>query len=139
MPVRASLLAWLLLLALAFANGLLREAVLIPAIGRTSGLVASGVLLSCLVALVAWVFVRRRDRLTVAQGLAVGALWLCLTLAFEIGFGRFVQHKTWEELAGAYGFEDGNLWPVVLLVTLLAPAVAVMLRARRHRAGSDHA
>jgi hypothetical protein len=45
-----SLFAWLLILACAIANGVLREAVLIPAIGKRSGLTLSGVLLSLLVA-----------------------------------------------------------------------------------------
>ncbi len=132
MPVVSSLLAWLLILALAIANGMLREAVLVPALGRSTGLVASGVLLCCLVALVGYVFVRARRGLTVSQGLAVGTLWLCLTLVFEFGFGRYVQHKSWSELTAAYTFEGGNLWPVVLLVTFLAPPVAARLRAPRN-------
>jgi hypothetical protein len=31
----------------------------------------------------------------------------------------------WAELFEAYTFEDGNIWPVVLLVTLFAPLIAV--------------
>ena len=130
MPILGSLLAWLVILALAIANGMLREAVLIPALGRTGGLVASGVLLICVVVFVAYAFVRARSGLTVSQGLFVGTLWLCLTLVFEFGFGRYVQHKTWGELVDAYTFEGGNLWPAVLLATFLAPLVVARLRAR---------
>ncbi|NLD56210.1 MAG: hypothetical protein GX652_16295 [Burkholderiaceae bacterium] len=130
MPLLGSLLAWMLVLALAIANGMLREAILIPTLGRTAGLLLSGILLSCLIALVAYAFVRARTGLTVSQGLFVGTLWLGLTLVFELGFGHYVQHKTWDELAGAYTFEDGNIWPVVLLVTFLAPPVAARLRTR---------
>lgn len=132
MLIFQALLAWLLILVLAIANGILRESVLIPTFGKTGGLIASGLLLSFLIALVADALVRLRN-VTVAQGLRIGAGWLALTLAFEFAFGRFVQHKPWEEILAAYTFRDGNLWPLVLAVTLLAPPAAALLRAKsRH-------
>ena len=39
-----SFLAWLVILCLAVANGALREAILIPSLGKSSGLILSGVL-----------------------------------------------------------------------------------------------
>ena len=134
MPIFKSLIAWLVILALAVANGALREIVLIPVLGATTGLVLSGALLSLLVALVSFAFVRLSHGITILQGLRVGASWLCLTLVFEFSFGRYVQHKPWSELLDAYTFKDGNIWPFVLLVTLLAPSVAVLLQARLQHA-----
>lgn len=134
MLILQALLAWLLILVLAIGNGLLRESVLIPALGRTGGLVASGLLLSSLIALVAYALVRLSNA-TVAPALRIGAGWLALTLAFEFAFGRFVQHKPWEEIFAAYTFQDGNLWPLVLAVTLLAPPAAALRQARRRRHG----
>ena len=93
MPWRACFLSWLLILGLAIANGGLREAVLIPTLGPSAGLVLSGILLSSLIALVAYVLVRTAGRLTVPQGLRLGLFWLSLTLIFELGFGRLVQHR----------------------------------------------
>ena len=131
-----SLVAWLIILGLAVLNGALRETVLIPFLGKTSGLALSGILLSLLVALVSYAFVRLSHGVTILQGLSVGASWLCLTLVFECSFGRYVQHKSWTELLDAYTFKDGNIWPVVLLVTLLAPSAAVLLQERlRHAKG----
>lgn len=124
-----SLLAWLVILCLAVANGALREDVLIPSLGRSTGLILSGVLLSVVVVLVAYAIVRLSQNITVAQGLLVGGLWLCLTLAFEFSFGRYYLHKSWAELLDAYKFKDGNLWPAVLLVTFLAPCVAILFRS----------
>jgi len=136
MPLFKSLVAWLVILALAVANGALREIVLIPVLGKTIGLVLSGALLSLLVAPVSFAFVRLSLGITILQGLCVGASWFCLTLAFEFSFGRYVQHKSWSELLDAYTFEDGNIWPVVLLVTLLAPSAAVLLQAKlQHASG----
>lgn len=131
-----SLVAWLLILCLAVANGALREAVLIPSLGSASGLVLSGVMLCVCVALVAYVLVRIEQAVTVKQSALVGVLWLCLTLAFEFGFGRYIQHKPWPELLAAYTFNGGNLWPVVLLVTLLAPYWATLVHAKSRHAKS---
>jgi len=125
-----SLLAWLLILGFAVANGALREAVLIPSLGKSTGLVLSGILLSLVIAFVAHAFVRLGKGVTPPQGMRVGVLWLFLTLIFELGFGRLAQHKSWSELLDAYTFKDGNLWPVVLLAVLVAPYVAALLRAR---------
>ena len=131
-----SLIAWMLILCLAVANGALREAVLIPSLGRASGLVLSGVLLCVCVALVAYVLVRLEQGIMVRQSAFVGILWLCLTLAFEFSFGRYIQHKPWPELLGAYTFKGGNLWPLVLLVTLLAPYLAALVLAKSRHAKS---
>jgi hypothetical protein len=108
----------------------LREAVLIPSLGKSGGLVLSGILLSALVAVVAYGLVRLNKGVKLSQALLIGLLWLGLTLAFEFGFGRYVQHKSWDELLEAYTFSDGNLWPVVLVVTFLAPYTAALLHAR---------
>ena len=125
MPIVKSLVAWLVILCLAMANGVLREATLIPALGKSSSLLVSGVLLAICVSVVAYLFVRLVPGLAMSGAVRVGSLWLGLTLVFEFGIGRVVQHKSWTELLGAYTFRDGNIWPVVLLVTLLAPALAV--------------
>src|SRR3569832_2290628 len=124
MPVVKSLVAWLVILCLAVANGALREAVLFFVLGCFCGLILSGVLLSVLIAVVAYVFMRLVPRVTVSNAIQIGALWLFLTLAFEFGLGRFIQHKSWAQLFEAYTFKEGNIWPIVLAVTLLAPALA---------------
>ena len=54
MTVLRALLVWVVLLLLAIANGVLREAVLIPRLGGPSGLVLSGLLLSALILVLAW-------------------------------------------------------------------------------------
>jgi hypothetical protein len=132
-----SLIAWLIILCLAVANGALREAVLIPALGRASGLVLSGILLSLVVLLVAYGFVRAVRGFAVSEGVLIGFVWLCLTLAFEFTFGLYVEGKPLSELLEAYKFAGGNVWPVVLVVTLLAPALAAALHARSKQPERD--
>lgn len=114
--------AWLAILVLAVLNGFLREAVLLPRLGRTAAYLASGLVLSALIVLVACVLARWMRLASAQQALQVGALWLAMTLAFEFGFG-LVQGKPWPEILAQYTFADGNLWPLVLVVVLFAPWV----------------
>lgn len=117
-------LAWCLILCLAVVNGVFREAVLIPGLGKPWALMLSGVLLCMCIAGVSIWLVRYGRPITLRHGVGVGVGWLGATLLFELGLGRLVQHQSWETLWEAYTFKDGNLWSVVLLVTLVAPAVA---------------
>jgi hypothetical protein len=119
---------WLLFLVCAVLNGTLREAVLLPAFDTPVAFVISGVLLSICIVAVSVILVPRLGPLGVGQSLWLGVFWVVLTLAFEFGFGRLVQERSWPELFQAYTFRDGNIWPVVLVTTLFAPLVATLLR-----------
>jgi hypothetical protein len=118
---------WLAILVCAVANGTLREEFLIPHLGKTIGLLLSGLFLSALILTIAylalpWLGVSRLSHL-----IGVGLAWLALTLAFELSFGLF-QGKSWPVLLEAYTFKDGNVWPIVLLITAVAPCIVGRLR-----------
>ena len=123
-----ALLVWIAILFLAIANGWLRERLLIPRLGAPGALVLSGALLSLLILMTAYAVLPWLGPLTSTQYSYVGLIWLALTLAFEFGFGRSVQHKSWPELLNAYTFKGGNIWPVVLIIIVLAPLLAAKLR-----------
>ena len=118
---------WLIILAFAVANGALREAVLIPHLGKKPGLFLSGVLLSALILTVAYLTLPWLDASGVGELFAIGLGWLLLTLAFEFSFG-LIQGKSWPSILEAYTFKDGNMWPVVLLLTAAAPYLADRFR-----------
>lgn len=121
---------WALILVLAILNGALREAVLLPALGKPWGLLLSGLLLAACIVAVALAFVPRIVRQGGVEPWRIGLRWLVLTLVFEFGFGRLVQGRSWDELLQAYTFADGNLWPLVLVVTAVAPSLAVWRAGR---------
>ena len=122
--------AWLLILLLAVLNGGLRESVLVPALGLPAAYMLSGILLSACVLTVAIALAGWMKLGDARRSLAVGLLWFLLTVAFEFGFGRLVQDRSWSQMLDAYTFRDGNIWPLVLLVTFLAPLVAAVVRRR---------
>jgi hypothetical protein len=125
--VAKALAVWLVILILAVANGMFREAVLIPTLGRTPALVFSGTLLSLVIVAAAylslpWFAVRSPSHL-----LLIGLGWLLLTVIFEVSFG-LLRSTPLTELLEAYTFRGGNIWPLVLLVTAAAPWLAARLR-----------
>ena len=119
---------WLCILVMAIANGMFREAVLIPELGKIPGLILSGVLLSVLILAVSYLALPWFGKWPPARYLAIGSGWLLLTLIFEFAFGHFIQGKPWAQLLEAYTFKDGNIWPIVLLVTVMAPYIAARMR-----------
>jgi len=121
-------LGWMLILLCAVINGGLREGFLVPQLGPAAGLAVSGLFLVACILLVSIALVPWFGALDVLRCLWIGLLWLSLTLSFEFGFGRLVQHKSWSQLLEAYTFHEGNLWPVVLVFTLFAPLLARRLR-----------
>ena len=122
-----ALVIWLAILMLAMANGFLREFVLMPRLGNPASLVLSGLLLSALILGVTYLSVPWLQPRGSAQYWLVGFGWLALTLVFEFSFG-LGQGKSWSVMLEACSFKGGNLWPVVLAVTALAPYLAAKLR-----------
>jgi hypothetical protein len=123
-----SVVVWLVLIAAEILHGIARGILLVPYVGefRSNQIgVFSG---SAIILVIAVVFVRWIGASRPAQLLMVGLLWLALTLAFEILFGRFVMGLSWERLASDYNVLEGGLLPFGMLVLLLSPLIASKLR-----------
>ncbi len=75
---------WCVLLAIAVANGAARETAITPRGGERAGRAIGTITLCVAILLVSWTtigWLRPADR---ADALAIGGLWLVLTLAFEL-------------------------------------------------------
>lgn len=117
------LLAWLPMVPIAVANGALREALLLPRFGEPLARQLSTVLLIALFALYIGLVFRRRPLASERQAIAVGAVWLALTLAFEFALGRFVSGLSWGEILAEYDLAAGRLWVLVPAWVALSPYV----------------
>ncbi len=120
--------AWLVLMALAVANGLAREYWLQPWLGAQAALPVSGLLLALLILLVSLLLARPLGLDGARRAWLVGLLWLGLTLGFEFGYGRYGLGHGWEQLLAAYDPSGGNLWLLVLASSLCSPWLAARLR-----------
>ena len=119
---------WLGLLTLAILNGLLREFLLEPRLGPGLSLPLSGVSLSLLVLGFSWLCLPVFGRQSGSRYLAIGLLWVLLTLLFEWLFGLLLVGKTWLEIAMQFNPLTGDLFLMVVAVTLVAPRIAARLR-----------
>jgi hypothetical protein len=128
--ITRAILIWLGLLAVAIVNGALREAVLVPWLGRGVAQAASTVLLSGCIAAAAWLAVPWIAPRSMEEARAIGVGWVTLTLAFEFLGGHFLFGKSWTELTADYNLMAGRIWVMVLVVTLVAPVVTFARRGQ---------
>ena len=126
-----AMVVWVGILLFAVLNGALREAVLIPNLGLVMGTMLSGAVLCLCIFVVSYAAHPWWGH--VDQGIywKVGVLWIALTLTFEMFLGLCVRNESWQTMLEAYTFKNGNLWPLVLISTLIAPIITARLQQRR--------
>jgi hypothetical protein len=123
--------AWLGGSVLGVANGIVREAAYKSRVGeRAANQISSATLAAALAAYFA-LLQRRWPLASTRSALEVGGVWAALTVAFEFGFGHYVDRKSWSELAENYDVRKGNLWPADLLWIAVGPATARSLASSR--------
>lgn len=119
---RRHIAAWLALPLLAVMNGAVRDLTYGRSMTHDA---AHAVALIPLVAAIVAVSALAARRWPLPDGRAaarVGAAWLVLTVAFELGLGALMQVSLREMLA-AYDITRGRLWLLVPFATALAPAL----------------
>ncbi len=121
-------LIWLLMMLVAIANGVFREQILAPYLGQDIALPVSGISLSVLVLMVSYISLPFFGRHSASTFLLIGTQWLLMTLVFEFVFGHYVVGKSWQTLLQVFNVSSGDLFLLVLLVSLLGPYLAARLR-----------
>lgn len=119
---------WLIMVMAAIFNALFRDRLLAPAIGPTSALPVSGLVLAMLVFLIALGTVPLFSTSDGRTYVIIGLLWCAYTLSFELLFGRFAAGKPWQEIIQVFFIHKGDLFIVVLLSTLISPWLSAKLR-----------
>ncbi|MEC8326162.1 MAG: hypothetical protein VX100_08700 [Pseudomonadota bacterium] len=117
---------WLLMVVAAIVNGTLRELFLNKYLLPEIALPLSGLILSVLIIVISLkllVFIKGESSTTY---LCVGIFWVTLTLLLEYGLG-FSQGLTLSEINEVFSVHQGNLFSLVLLVTLFSPIVVARL------------
>jgi hypothetical protein len=62
------------------------------------------------------------------QAIAIGLVWLGLTVSFEFLFGHYVGRKSWDGLLHDYNLLAGRVWLLLLLWITIAPYVFYRFR-----------
>ena len=124
-------MSWLKVFAVWLAeiiNGTLRTLFLVPSFGdfrarQISVFTGSIMILAIIFLTVRWIGTSKTGSL-----LAIGFIWLLLTLIFEISLGCFIFDYSWMRIGEEFNVLRGGLLPFGLIILLLAPIIAARLR-----------
>lgn len=134
--LQKAFVVWLLLMAMESLHGMVRVALLEPVFGDFRARQVATCTGSVLIFTLAFFCVGWIGAATKWQLLDVGALWLLLTVTFELVLGRLVMHLSWERIASDYNLVEGGLMPIGLAVLTLSPLLAGWLHSHHHH-GSE--
>ncbi|HRH82541.1 MAG TPA: hypothetical protein PLW81_15995 [Thiobacillaceae bacterium] len=115
------LLAWLPMVAIAIANGWLRQAGYGPYLSELAAHQVSTLTGALMFALYIYWVMRCWPPASARRAWQVGLAWLAMTVAFEFLFGHFVAGHYWTRLLADYDLTAGRVWPLVLLWLLPPP------------------
>jgi hypothetical protein len=119
---------WLVIMAAAVINGVIRDEWLNPLLGDSFALPLSGVMLSLLIFIITYFSVTLIGLSTTLTCLVIGLFWVILTLSFEYLFGHFVLGMPWYEISRVFDVTRGNLFVLALFAAALSPWIAARLR-----------
>jgi hypothetical protein len=129
--IRRALAVWVVLIAAEILHGIARSVLLVPHDGQFRSSQIGVFTGSLIILVIALLFVRWIGASRSSQLLGIGVLWLGLTLAFEIGFGRFVVGASWKRLAADYNVLEGGLLPFGMIFLSVSPLIAGKIRRVR--------
>ncbi|MFZ1955895.1 MAG: hypothetical protein WAU34_10390 [Desulfobacterales bacterium] len=121
-------IAWIPMVFIAIANGVLRQYFYGRWMTELSAHQVSSLTAVILFYLYTWILEIKWPLESSQQALAVGIIWLCLTVAFEFFFGHYVANHPWSRLIQDYNLLSGRLWALVLLAVTAAPYVVYKLK-----------
>lgn len=124
---------WLVIIATETVHGILRGILLVPIVGDLPARQIGVLIGSLLIFSVAYLFIRWMAALTKLQFLAMGLLWVVLTVLFEIGLGRLVLGMPWKRITEEYDVTLGGFMGLGLLFMAAAPWLAAWLRGSPRR------
>ena len=126
--VGRALAVWLIVVVAETMHGIVRTLWWAPRLGDFRARQVAVFSGSAIILAIAAAFIRWIDPPSRRAALAIGGLWLLLTLTFEIVVGR-ATGASWARIAEDYDLVHGGLLPVGMAILTLAPLVAA--RARR--------
>lgn len=121
-------LLWFPMIFIAFFNALLREKVYGPHLTEMAAHQLSTGIAVLLFGLYTGGITARWPLTDSDQALAVGGMWLVLTVAFEFGFGHYGAGHSWEKLLADYNLLRGRVWSLLLAAIFLLPWICFTLR-----------
>jgi hypothetical protein len=117
------ILAWVPMIAIGIANGVIRETTYGKHLSELRAHQVSTLIGICLFGVYVWGLTRFWRLESFGEAVAIGFIWLGLTIAFEFLFGRYVAGHSWNQLFRDYNLLAGRVWLVILIWITISPAV----------------
>lgn len=109
------------MIIIGITNGILRESTYGKYLNELRAHQVSTALGVCLFGLYIWVLTRFWHIQSSQQAIAIGLIWLGLTVVFEFTFGRYIAGHSWSQLFRDYNLLAGRVWIFVLIWIAIAP------------------
>ncbi|MBT8294525.1 MAG: hypothetical protein KJN70_14760, partial [Eudoraea sp.] len=122
------LIAWVPMVFIAIANGLMREKFFAKRLKELNAHHASTATLVILFGIYMLIIFRIWKPNSAQQAFHIGLFWLVLTVVFEFLFGHYVAGHFWGRLLNDYNIFEGRVWIIVLIWITLAPYVIYKLQ-----------
>ncbi len=127
---------WAVIAVTESVHGTLRQLFLAPLLGDFRARQVSVFTGSVLITLIAFLLIRWIGATRTRTLLAIGLLWLVLTLIFEVSLGRLLGID-WRRILADYDLRHGGLMLIGMVVLLLAPLAAARLKERQSTRTGD--
>jgi hypothetical protein len=114
-------LAWILLLVLAIANGALRQLTFGKHMSELRAHQLSTFIGAVIIGVCICLIIRTWPPSSSGQALAVGFIWLVLTMAFEFFMGLVLAHRPLSQVLHDYNLLAGRVWVLFLIWLTFAP------------------
>lgn len=122
-----ALIVWLVLVAAEIIHGILRGIFLQPRLGdlrarQIAVFTGSIIIIAIVTAFFPWLGCHSTSELA-----GIGCFWLFLMLTFEISFGRFILHLSWQRILSDYDVRNGGLLAFGMLALAASPLIAAAI------------
>jgi hypothetical protein len=115
------LFAWVAMLMIAVANGLLRQLTFAKVMPELRAHQLSTLIGSVFIGLFIWQVIRRWPPSSERHALRIGFAWLLLTVVFEFFMGLVLSRKPLAQVLLDYNLLEGRVWVLFLTWLTLAP------------------
>lgn len=122
------IIAWIPLVFIAIANGLLREHIIANRVTDLHAHQISTATFLLFFSVYTWFLLSTWRPASTEAAIHIGLIWLGLTVAFEFLFGHYVAGHSWSRLLHDYNIFAGRVWILVPIWVCLAPYVFYQLQ-----------
>ena len=125
---------WLLLTPIGILNGGLRIYITEPLFGNFARPL-SGIILSIMIFAVAYFLIPKIGKAKPIEYIGIGIGWAILTNIFDIVVNK-IENRPFSDFLEMYDITTGNLWILVVIVTLTAPISVWKIKKKNNKQSS---